>query len=104
MIWFQVDQEVHNIKIPTIPEITFSSFSDFRDGEAEYVHSDGEPAESDILLCNALSHLITGDLKKIPAHNPGDDLKAMLKSKYQITIGDPLSLERLYISMISMVN
>ncbi len=104
MIWFEVDNEIHHFKIPLVSEIKFSDFCDFRDGEAKYVAYEGPPAESDLLLRKALQNVITGDLHKLPAHNPGDDLKAMLEKKYQLTIGDHISLERLYISLVSLVN
>lgn len=105
---FQVDNERCSIDVPMHPsEIPFSNFCDFKGGENAYWDINKE-AEQDATepvnaLLNALKCVVSGDLEKLPFSIPNDDFQTLIDTKYQIKVGDELSILRVYAHFVVMI-
>lgn len=106
-LYFELDGDELSLDIPfSVHEITFNDFCDFKTAEAKFLKGiedkDGETATW--ALIEALNRLIEGPVNCLPLDVKGDDLQELIESEYRIGIGDELSVNRLYVHIITTIN
>jgi len=103
MIYIEQDDKVYTIDIPTIDEIKFSDWCDFRTSEARYMDQDITPAEANQNLKESLKHIIRGNLDILPAYVKGDETAKLIENGYYLKIGDEVSVMRIYAHLVTMI-
>ena len=106
-LFFELDGEELSLEIPfAVHEITFNEFCDFKTEEAKFFKAleskDGEGATWALIA--AISQLVEGPVNCLPLDVKGDNLERLIESEYRIGIGDELSVNRLYVHLITTVN
>lgn len=83
-----------------VKSITFEQFCDFKQLKATLFDSDNdfEPEK----LAKLLSVMVKGDLSLIPISND-EDMQELISSKYQIELGNNISLFSLYAHIINLI-
>lgn len=105
MIWYEQAQQMYSIDLPNhASQIKFADFCDFRQLEAKYLHDDDITGpEAAVMLRDALATIVKGSLHPLPVNHPGDDPVQMLDRGYIVQIGDPLSLNRIYAHLVTII-
>lgn len=109
LLRFQVDDLIYSITIPLSPEeISFSDFCDFRKLESAYIDANtSEDRKSDkplLLLMDALSTIVKGDLSKIPVAIDGDDYESFYDKGFILKPGDDITVLRIYFHILTVIN
>ncbi len=104
-IWYKQNRHTYSIEVPVhVSQIKFSEFCDFRQLEAQYLNDEEmNPAEVAVLLKNAIGKIVSGELHPLPVNHEGDNPKEILNTSYRLGVGDPLSLNRIYAHLVTII-